>query len=106
MEYYSQSLFSLFSALKCECCDIATVRKEKEDDIDMNFGQNIFSWAQTNLQPLAMVALIAIGLFFFIERKFSKLAGLLVVAVIAVGFIFATSQVKDIFLALFNQVFG
>lgn len=72
----------------------------------MNFGQNIFSWAQSNLQPLVLVGLLAAGLFFMIERKFSKMIGLVVVAVIAVGFVFATSQVKDIFLALFNRVFN
>ena len=71
----------------------------------MNFGQNILTWAQQNLQPLVLVCLIGIGVYFFIERKFSKIVGLVVVAVVSVGFVFATTQVKDLLLQIFNQVF-
>ncbi len=72
----------------------------------MNFGQNILTWAQTNLQPLVLVGLIGCGVYFLIERKFSKIAGLVVIGIIAVGFVFATSEVKDLFLALFKQLFS
>lgn len=71
----------------------------------MNFGQNILTWAQTNLQPLVLVGLIGTGAYFFVEKKFSKIAGLVIVGIIAVGFVFATTEVKDIFLNLFKTFF-
>lgn len=71
----------------------------------MNFGQNIFNWLQGNLQPLVLCGIVACGVYFFVERKFSKILGLILVAIVAVGFVFATSSVKDLFLNLFQQIF-
>lgn len=72
----------------------------------MNFGQNIFTWLQSNLQPLLLVCIIGMGIYFFVEKKFSKIAGLVVIGIVSVGFVFATTSVKDIFLRLFNQIFN
>lgn len=72
----------------------------------MNFGQNIYAWFQTNLQPLVLAGLLGCGIYFFVERKFTKIVGLIVIGIIAVGFVFATADVKDIFLKLFRQAFG
>lgn len=71
----------------------------------MNFGQNILTWAQTNLQPLVLVGLIAFGGYFLLERKFSKIAGLIAVGVIAVGFVFFTTDVKDLLGNMFTSFF-
>ncbi len=71
----------------------------------MNFGQNLLTWLQTNLQPLVLVGIIGTGAYFFIEKKFSKIIGLVVVAILAVGFAFATTEVKDIFLNIFKSIF-
>lgn len=71
----------------------------------MNFGQNIFNWMVGNVQPLVLCALLVIAVYFFIERKFSKIAGLLIIAVIVVGIVFNTAGVKDMLLSLFNSIF-
>lgn len=71
----------------------------------MNFGQNLYNWVIGNLQPIILLALAVSGVYFFAERKFSKIAGLVIVGIIAVGFVFATSDVKDIFLQLFQSFF-
>lgn len=72
----------------------------------MNFGQNVFNWLQTNLQPLVLVGILGIGIYIFVERKFSKVVGLVLIAIVAVGFVFATTDVKNILLNLFRQVFN
>lgn len=77
-------------------------RKEKDR---MNFGQGFYTFMQTNLQPLVLCGIIGFGAYFMIERKFSKIAGLVVIGIIAIGFVFATTEVKDLFLNLFRQIF-
>lgn len=71
----------------------------------MNFGQGFYTFMQTNLQPLVLCGIIGFGAYFMIERKFSKIAGLVVIGIIAIGFVFATTEVKDLFLNLFRQIF-
>lgn len=71
----------------------------------MNFGQSMYDWVIGNLQPIILLALAVTGVYFFIERKFSKIMGLVIVGIIAVGFVFATSDVKDLFLQLFQSFF-
>ncbi|GFI38142.1 hypothetical protein IMSAGC015_02331 [Lachnospiraceae bacterium] len=72
----------------------------------MNFGQNVYTWFQTNTQPLVLAGLICCGAYFMVTRKFSKMAGLIVIGIIAIGFVFGTMEVKELFLALFRQIFS
>lgn len=72
----------------------------------MNFGQNMYNWLIGNLQPVVLLALAVTGVTFFVERKFAKIAGLIIVGIIAVGFVFDASGVKDLFLQLFQSFFG
>lgn len=72
----------------------------------MNFGQNLYTWLIANLQSLFLVGLGVVGVWFMIERKFVKAAGVLVVALIAAGFIYNAGGVKDILVQLFNQIFS
>lgn len=72
----------------------------------MNFGQNIYNWLVGNLQPIVLLAIAVVGVVFFAERKFSKIIGLVVIAIIAVGFVFDASGVKDLFLQMFQSFFS
>lgn len=69
----------------------------------MNFGQNLYNWFLSNAQSLVLLAIVAIGLFLGVKRKFSKLIGFLV---IAVGLVFNAGGVKDVLLNLFNKIIG
>ncbi len=72
----------------------------------MNFGQNLYNWFLTNAQPLALLAIVIIGLYLGYKREMSKLIGFLVISIIAVGLVFNTGGVKDLLLDIFNKVFG
>lgn len=72
----------------------------------MNFGTNLYQWFLTNAQPLVLLAIVIIGLYFGFKREFSKLVGFLVVSLLAVGLVFNAQGVKDLLLNLFNTVFG
>lgn len=72
----------------------------------MNFGQNLYTWLIANLQSLFLVGLGVVGVWLMIERKFVKAAGVLVVALIAAGFIYNAGGVKDILVQLFNRIFS
>lgn len=71
----------------------------------MNFGKNILNFVQSNVQSLVLAAIVCLGVYFFVEKKTSKLATLIIVAVIAIGFTFATTDVKDLLLKMFNTFF-
>lgn len=72
----------------------------------MNFGQNILTWFLSNVQPLILLAIGIIGIVALIERKISKVVGLLLLGIVAVGFVYNTEGVKDMFLSLFNSIFA
>ncbi len=71
----------------------------------MNFGQNLFNWALGNIQPIILLAILCVGVYLMIERKISKVVGLLILSVVAVGFVFDTNSVKDLFLEMFHSFF-
>ena len=54
----------------------------------MNFGQNLYNWFLSNAQSLVLMAIVVIGIYLGFKREFSKLIGLLVVALVAVGLVF------------------
>lgn len=72
----------------------------------MDFGQNILTWFLSNVQPLILLAIGVIGVVALVERKISKFVGLMLLGVVAVGFVYNTEGVKDIFLSLFNSIFA
>lgn len=72
----------------------------------MNFGENVLTWFLSNIQPLVLLGIAAIGIYGLIERKLSRVVGILLLGVVAVGFVFNTEGVKDMFLGLFNSFFG
>ncbi|VGU33598.1 hypothetical protein [Streptococcus pyogenes] len=72
----------------------------------MNFGQNLYNWFLSNAQSLVLLAIVVIGLYLGFKRKFSKLIGFLIIAIIAVGLVFNAAGVKDILLELFNRIIG
>ena len=72
----------------------------------MNFGQNLLTWFLGNVQPLMLLAIAVVGVYALIEKKISKVVGILLLSVVAVGFVFNTEGVKDILLDLFNSFFG
>ena len=73
---------------------------------EMNFGQNLYNWFLSNAQSLVLMAIVVIGVYLGFKREFSKLIGFMVVALIAVGFVFNAGGVKDILLQLFNKIIG
>lgn len=72
----------------------------------MNFGENLLTWFLSNIQPLVLLAIAVIGINGLIERKLSRVVGILMLGIVAVGFVFNTEGVKDMFLSLFNSFFG
>lgn len=72
----------------------------------MNFGQNLYNWFLSNAQSLVLMAIVIIGIYLGFKREFSKLIGLLVVALITVGLVYNTGGVKDVLLELFNKIIG
>lgn len=72
----------------------------------MDFGQNILTWFLSNVRPLILLAIGVIGVVALIERKISKFVGLMLLGVVAVGFVYNTEGVKDMFLNLFNSFFA
>lgn len=71
----------------------------------MNFGQNIYNFLISNLQPLVLAGIGALAVYALVERKISKLIGIILLGIIAVGFVFATTQVQELFLKLFQSFF-
>ena len=59
-------------------------RKER----DMNFGQGIYTWLMTNIQPLVLGGIIIVGLVLLFKHKIAELIVFAIIAVIAVGFVF------------------
>lgn len=72
----------------------------------MNFGQNLYNWFLSNAQSLVLMAIVIIGIYLGFKREFSKLIGLLVIALITVGLVYNTGGVKDVLLELFNKIIG
>lgn len=71
----------------------------------MNFGTNLFTWFQGNMEGVTYIGLIVIGLFLLFKREFSKLIGFAIIAIIAVTLIFDPAGVKDLFLNISDTVF-
>ena len=72
----------------------------------MNFGVNLYHWFLTHAQSLVLMARVVIGIDLGFKREISKLIGVLVVSLIAVGLVFNAAGVKDVLLTLFNQIIG
>ena len=72
----------------------------------MNFGQNMFTWLSAQAGYVVLVGIVIIGIFLIMKREFTKLLGFAVVAIIAVGFVFNTTGVKDVMLEMFNKILG
>ena len=70
------------------------------------FGQNLYQWLVQNVQPIVLAGLLVVGVYLMIERKISKVIGLIFVSIIAVGFVFATDSVRDFLLNIFNTIFA
>ena len=64
----------------------------------MNFGQGIYNWLMTNIQPLVLGGIIIVGLVLL----FAELIVFAIIAVIAVGFVFNPSGTKDTMLKIYN----
>jgi len=57
----------------------------------MNFGQGIYNWLMTNIQPLVLGGIIIVGLVLLFKHKIAELIVFAIIAVIAVGFVFNPS---------------
>ena len=70
----------------------------------MNFGTNMYNWIMNNASPLYLGALIVIGVWFIVNREFSKLPALGVIGVIGSLLIFNGDGVKNFLLAIGNSL--
>ena len=68
----------------------------------MNFGQGIYTWLMTNIQPLVLGGIIIVGLMLLFKHKIAELIVFAIIAVIAVGFVFNPSGTKDTMLKIYN----
>ena len=68
----------------------------------MNFGQGIYTWLMTNIQPLVLGGIIIVGLVLLFKHKIAELIVFAIIAVIAVGFVFNPSGTKDTMLKIYN----
>ena len=72
----------------------------------MNFGQNLYQWFLSNAQSLVLMSIVVIGIYLGFKREFSKLIGVLGVALFAVGLVFIAGGFNDVMLELFNKIIG
>lgn len=78
------------------------MRKMRGKERDMNFGQGIYTWLMTNIQPLVLGGIIIVGLVLLFKHKIAELIVFAIIAVIAVGFVFNPSGTKDTMLKIYN----
>ena len=76
--------------------------KMRGKERDMNFGQGIYTWLMTNIQPLVLGGIIIVGLVLLFKHKIAELIVFAIIAVIAVGFVFNPSGTKDTMLKIYN----
>lgn len=70
----------------------------------MNFGQNLYDWFLENAQPIVLLGIAIVALVLLFKRKFTELLAVVVIAIIAVGFVFNASGTKDAMLDVYNKV--
>ena len=70
----------------------------------MDFGQNLYDWFLGNAQPIVLLGIVVVAVILLFKRKFTELLAVVVVAIIAVGFVFNTSGTKDAMLDVYNKV--
>lgn len=88
------------TAIKKSC--LFFMRKMRGKERDMNFGQGIYTWLMTNIQPLVLGGIIIVGLVLLFKHKIAELIVFAIIAVIAVGFVFNPSGTKDTMLKIYN----
>ena len=49
------------------------MRKMRGKERDMNFGQGIYTWLMTNIQPLVLGGIIIVGLVLLFKHKIAEL---------------------------------
>ena len=70
----------------------------------MDFGQNLYNLVVTNAQPVVLGGIVIVGIYLLAKHKLAEFIGLLVVGIIAVGFVFNSSGTKDVFLNIYNRI--
>lgn len=70
----------------------------------MDFGQNLYDWFLGNAQPIVLLGIVVVAVILLFKRKFTELLAVVVIAIIAVGFVFNTSGTKDAMLDVYNKV--
>lgn len=73
---------------------------------NINFGKNLFTWFQTNVKYLVLVAIASIGTVLIFKREFTKLIMVGVVGIIAVLCVWNPNAVQTFLLALGNKIIG
>ena len=72
----------------------------------MNVGQNFFNWFVEIARPLLLAAIVAVGVWLGMKREFTKLIGVIVVFIIAVGLVYNPQGVQGLLLTIFNAIAG
>ena len=72
----------------------------------MNFGQNLLTWVTEQAQPLFVVAIIGMGLWFILSRKVSILVATIIVAIVGGMFVFNPWGIADLLVNIGSNIFG
>lgn len=72
----------------------------------MNIGENAYNWFIDQAEYLVIIALVVIGIYYAFKREMTKLIGVVVIAVFAIGFVFNPFGTKDLLLEIFNKIIG
>lgn len=72
----------------------------------MNFGQNLWSWLQSNLTPVLYVALAITGIYAFVQRKISLLITVFILGGIAAVLVLNPAGVTTLLSSIVSNIFG
>jgi hypothetical protein len=67
-------------------------------------GKNIFDYIQGELGYIFLMGIVVVGVYWFIKKETSKWVGMLVMAIICAGLVFAPESAKDWMLSVFNRI--
>jgi hypothetical protein len=69
-------------------------------------GENIYNWLIGEARYIVMIGLAIFGLFFLFKRESSKLIGFILLAAVAILFVFNATGVIDFLLGVGNTALG
>lgn len=72
----------------------------------MNFGQNLYNWLMAEFGWVFLIIIVGLAILYFLQRKFSKLIGLAVVAGFVSLFVYQPKWITNTFSGIAKMIFG